>query len=70
MSLIGKTVSLIPTQGAYQKPFNGRVVHETATQFAVESESFIGRRKFRKSDGMPVAKADQAFPRYRAVGEQ
>lgn len=70
MALIGKVVALKPTQGAYQKVLTGRVVHETSTQFAVESESFIGTRKFRKCDGLPVAKADQAFPCYRAVVEQ
>lgn len=65
MSLVGKKVNLKPTQGAYQKTIPGVVVSETATQIEVEAEGIRGKR-FRKSDGLPVSKADRQFPCYKA----
>lgn len=65
MSLLGKKVKLNPTQGVYQKILEGVVVSETATQFEVTAEG-IRPRKFRKADGMPVAKLHRQFPCYKA----
>ena len=65
MTLIGTAVSLKPTQGAYQKTFTGVIVAETKAQFTVRSVE-LGERKFKKADGMPVARYHQQFPCYRA----
>lgn len=62
MSLVGKNVTIKPTQGAYQKSVPRVILHETATQITVQAEGFNGKR-FRKSDGLPVSKFDrESFP--------
>lgn len=65
MSLVGKKATLKPTQGAYQKTLEGVVTGETATQFEVTADG-IRARKFRKADGLPVAKQHRQFPCYKA----
>ena len=68
MSLVGKKVTLKPTQGAYQKARQAVVLQETATQIEIEAEGFSGKR-FRKSDGLAVLKRDRQFPCFKVVFE-
>lgn len=66
-SLIGKRITLRPTQGGYQKEQRGMIIHETSTRIIVRFESLYRLRTYIKETGEPYSKADAEFPRYVAV---
>lgn len=61
---IGDDVRLIPTLGSYQEEKVGRLVGQTRTEWRVCVDGNSRPIRFRKSNGSPVEKFDQRFPRY------
>lgn len=64
MEYVGKTITIRPTEGCYQKTHEGcRIVSETGARFVARFPN--GKeRTFKKSDGRPVYVIDKQFPVY------
>jgi hypothetical protein len=62
--LVGKEVTLKPTQGAYQKVAKGEIVEETPTRITVRLVGRLDRITFIKSTGSPYSERDKKFPCY------
>lgn len=63
-ALVGKIITLKPTQGGYQKPARGTIEEETPTRITVRLAERYELRTFLKSDGQPYSRHDAVFPRY------
>lgn len=62
---VDESVRLVPTQGVYQKPLDGKVLKVTPTRIEVAFEAKPWGIAFKRSNGLPAFKCDQGFPCYR-----
>lgn len=61
----GDEVTLIPTEGGYQKPKIGVVTRVTDKRIVVRVRDSFREITFQKSTGEPSFKNDTEFPKYR-----
>lgn len=62
---LDEKVQVVPTEGCYQTPLDGKVIKVTKTQVVVSDAKHHWGVTYRRSDGLPAYKADRGFPCYR-----
>lgn len=60
-------VTLVPTQGCYQRELSAELVRETPVLIYVRVKGERYARPYYKATGLPFRKAERKFPCYRAT---